>query len=168
MPDTLDYEIRTQADFDRLFQSVRDDFETAVTWEGFADTEFRSLEQLHDEKFKGGGAGFFTSAGGWPPNAPSTVRMKGHSRPLFGIPSQGFRLHASLTQPNSEFGIRLTVDEWPNYAAIIFGTDAPYHAFNQYGTSRIPARPHLGISEKYFNDVAKRAVDHVFDRIQQG
>lgn len=163
---TGEYEIRTQQDFQALFDSIKADFNGA-NWDEWLEGELRRLEKAHDERFKTAGASFFTNAGGWAPNAPSTVRKKGHARVLFGKPSEGFRLHKSLTQPASEFGIRVTVDNWPTLAELVFGTDAPYHIYNQLGTGRIPARPHVGMTAEHFEQTAKRAIDHVFAAIQE-
>ncbi len=104
---------------------------------------------------------------GWAPNARRTIKAKGHSRQLFGKPSQGFRLHASLTSRNGEFSIRYEIDHWPREARLIHGTDAPYSGYNDQGTRFIPARPHIGISGQYFDGIAQRGVSYAFDRFQK-
>ena len=162
----LGYVIRDQAGLKALFDSIVADVR-AAKWEGWLQGELRLIEKLHDDYFQTRGRTFYTAAGGWAPNKQSTVKAKGHARVLFGKPKDGFRLHKSLSQPQSEFGIRITVDNWPDRATLVFGTDAPYHKYNQYGTRRIPARPHLGLTPQFFDKTVERAVDHVFRAIQE-
>jgi hypothetical protein len=128
-----------------------------IGWEPFLDREYGRYFQ---SKTGPDGAG-------WVANAPSTIKRKGHARQLFGKPSQGFRLHASLTSRNGEFSIRYEIDHWPRVATLRHGTDAPYSYFNDAGTGRIPARRHIGISGQYFDGVATRGVDYAFDRFKK-
>lgn len=121
----------------------------------------------------------------WKPNAPSTIAQKGHSRILRGIRGprernykgtyrrppvkfrissgiRGFRLATSLTAKTQQsFGdaIREKVQEQPGKAQMTFGTAVEYSHFNDQGTSRIPARPHIGINEAHLDKMTERATD---------
>lgn len=135
-----------------------------ISWEAGLQDESERLDKEYGR--------YFSSKTGpdgrsWAPNARSTIKRKGHSRQLFGKPSQGFRLHASLTSRNGEFSIRYEIDHWPRGAKLIHGTDAPYSAYNDQGTRFIPARRHIGISGQYFDGIAQRGVSYAFDRFQK-
>jgi phage gpG-like protein len=126
----------------------------------YLETELPLLEQMH--------AGYFATQTGpdgnsWPKNAPRTIKRKGHSRVLRGIPNEGFRLSRSLTQRlrhSTEDAIRETIQERDGAAYLGFGTTRPYHAVQQEGNGKIPARPHLGMTEKHVDGAVTRCVDY--------
>lgn len=135
-----------------------------IGWEPQLHAESEALDREYGIYFKRK-----AGPGGqqWAPNAPRTIKAKGHARQLFGKPAKGFRLHASLTTRNGEFSIRYEIDHWPSRATLIHGTDAPYSVYNDRGTRRIPARQHIGISGQYFDGVAARGVEYAFDRFKK-
>lgn len=150
----------TQAGMDRFVRDMMA-WTDKIGWEVFLDDESKRLDKEY--------GGYFRRKAGpdgaqWKPNAARTIKAKGHAKQLFGKPSKGFRLNASLTTRNGEFSIRYEIDHWPREARLIHGTDAPYSGYNDQGTSRIPARRHIGISGQYFDGLATRGVDHAFDR----
>lgn len=152
-------EIRRQTDLDRLFAGVVESFR-AVEWDDWLETELRELEIEHAKYFV---ARVGPDGKSWAPLAPSTIRRKGHATPLVDTG----RLRDSLTKPQSEFGFRYAVDSWPSRATAIFGTDAPYSVYHDTGTDRMPARRHVGVYEKYANQLAVRAVEHVLEGLTQ-
>jgi hypothetical protein len=154
------YKVADTSTVDKALQDLERDFR-GMRWRPFMEQEQRNLENIHRRYFDS-----FTGPDGksWQPNAPATIKKKGHARRLHGLPSLGFRLRQSLTQPSSEFGIRYAIDHWP-HARIVFGTDAFYHVYNQDGTRTIPARPHLGITRAYFYQMSKRANAFALTRI---
>lgn len=138
---------------------------------------------------------FDTSTGpdgaAWQANAPSTIKQKGHQMVLRGIPGQRpinqkatkrrpsvrfsaarniarFRLATSLTAKTTQsFGdaIREAVQEQPGVAYLTFGTAVEYSIYNELGTNRIPARPHVGISEQYLHKMVERACDYSIEQL---
>lgn len=155
MTQTID--IKTQADFARMFASVVEAF-GGLRWGTWLDGEMRRLEAEH--------AKFFAKAEDpagkkWAPLAPSTVKRKGHATILV----DKVKLKPSLTQPQSEYGYRYPVDEWPK-ASLVFGTLAPYSGFQETATDIKPARIHVGVNTRYVDGMAGRAVDHAFKGIQ--
>jgi hypothetical protein len=154
------YAVADKSNVDQVLQKLDSDFR-GMRWLPFLQQEQRNLEIIHRQYFD---AMVGPDGQPWKENAPRTIKRKGHSRRLHGIPGQGFRLRQSLTLPTSEFGIRYEIDHWP-LARLVFGTDAPYHRPNQDGTKRIPARVHLGITRAYFNRLAVRANKFAFKRI---
>lgn len=156
MPETL---IQSQQEMDAFIGRVVEDFNN-VRMTPFLEDEQRRMEVAHQNYFNR----MVSPAGAlWRGNAKSTIRRKGHERILVGLTG---RLKASLTTQASEYGIRYEFDNWPAMAKLIFGTDAPYHGFNEFGTKRAPARPHLGIDESYLDRMLQRTLDHVFTGIK--
>jgi hypothetical protein len=147
--------------FDGL-QEVYDDialqFEE-MDFEPYLAGELPLLEKFHAERFA-----TQTDATGqaWAANAPRTIKRKGHARVLRGMPSEGFRLSRSLTQRlrhSTEDAVREVVQA-ESGAYLSFGTTRPYSGTNQDGTSRIPARPHVGMNEEFVDKSAERACDY--------
>ena len=46
-----------------------------------------------------------------------------------------------------------------------FGTDLPYSVFNDQGTDRIPARPHIGMDNKHLDGLVRRALDYTIKQL---
>lgn len=151
----------------RDMQKFVDEIEATIPqirWETHLTEESERLDKVYGR--------YFSSKTGpdgraWAKNARRTIKAKGHARQLFGKPNLGFRLHKSLTTRNGAFSVRYELDHWPERATLIHGTDAPYSIYNDEGTSRIPARRHIGISGQYFDGVAQRGVDYAFDRLKK-
>jgi len=156
MPGT--YILKSLDDLQALYDDIALQFEE-MDYVPFLYEELPRLEAFHRERFA-----TQTDATGaaWKKNAPRTIKRKGHTRILRGIPKEGHRLSKSLTQRlrhSTEDAVREVV-QTDSFAGLSFGTTRPYHAQNQDGTARIPARPHLGMNEKFVDGVATRAVDY--------
>lgn len=147
---------------DKALETVERNFR-GMRWQAFMEQEQRGLEKIHRNYFES-----FVGPDGkpWKANAPRTIKQKGHARQLHGIPARGFQLRQSLTLPMSQYGIRYEIDHWP-LARLIFGTDAPYHGYNNDGTRWIPSRKHLGITRAYFGRLARRANSFAFKSIKR-
>lgn len=128
----------------------------------------------------------------WVSNAPRTIKQKGHSVVLRGkrgigeasrkrtkhTPTvkvsrarniAGFRLATSLTTKTTQSSgdsIREAVSA-PRGGALKFGTTVPYSVFNDQGTDRIPARPHIGLNDQYLNQATNRIVDYALQQLKQ-
>ncbi len=159
-----------------------------INYAGLLENELMRLSDLHKGYFDSS-----TGPDGqpWAANAPSTIAQKGHSVVLRGIqgtrernakatkrrPSvrfsrsrgiAGFRLATSLTAKTTQsFGdaIREAIQEQPGVAYLTFGTEVPYSIYNQLGTSRIPARPHIGINSAYLDGMVERAADYTMRKL---
>lgn len=159
-----------------------------IDFGGLLKSELMRMSDLHRGYFD-------TSTGpdgnAWSANAPRTIQQKGHAVVLRGIRSKrdrnakatkrrpsvrfsraqgiaGYRLATSLTAKTTQsFGdaIREAIQEQPGTAVLAFGTTVPYSIYNQYGTSRIPARPHLGINSQYLKGMVERAADYVIKQL---
>jgi HK97 gp10 family phage protein len=86
---------------------------------------------------------------GWPPLAGSTIARKGFDRPLYET-------------GELQNSIQHNVDDHEAYV----GTDVEYAKYQEYGTSRIPARPFLGGAiiheEKHIPEVVHKALAKLF------
>lgn len=87
----------------------------------------------------------------WAPLRPATIARKGHDLILHDTG----RLGASLMQETGD-SIR-AVD--PHY--LTFGTSTEYAGFLQDGTSRMPARPMVGLNEEVIDLIADYIGDGV-------
>lgn len=112
-----------------------------------------TLEQTHSAQFRsqqdsGGNA--------WAPLAPSTIARKGHSRILF----ESGDLQTSLTSGGSD-AIREVFDR-----GLIFGTSTEYAIFHQEGTSRMPARPPVGIQTQTLDEMVNAVADAAVEQLK--
>ena len=124
-----------------------------------ADTDYREVLGEFQHVIAGVEAEAFekeSEPGGtpWAPLAESTIRRKGHDRILFETGD----LMASFVAVGGPGNISEVSDH-----GSLFGTSVPYAIFHDQGTSRMPARPPVGI-----NDAAvDRLVDMVTERTIQ-
>lgn len=170
-----------------LLANIQEDLEQ-VDFTGWLQGELALLADLHKS--------YFDSSTGpdgqpWSANAPSTVRQKGHAVILRGLKQQrqknvkatkrrpavkhsaakgigGFRLATSLTAKTTQsFGdaIREAVSEQAG-GALTFGTDVPYAVYNDQGTNRIPARPHIGMPDKHLDAMVERVLDFTIKQLK--
>lgn len=147
-----------QEDMDRLFKSVVDDFQ-AIRWEDWMQKQFRRMEELHAGYFYGQQG---PDGAGWAPNAPSTIRRKGHGVVLV----DKYKLLPSMTRPFADEAVRMTIDEWPK-ATMIFGNTLPYSVINNNGNParNLPARKHIGLTLPFFDKMAESAVEFAREKI---
>lgn len=160
MPDVV---LREPKDVEALCQDIVRQFR-AIPLQPYLDNELRLMERLHAEWFRRGAG---PSGTPWPANKPATIKRKGHNRVLFGIPAQGFRLSKSLTMQMAEFAVRYAIDDWPNRAQLIFGTDAPYSGVHNdgYPAKNIPQREHVGLTLAFVDGMAERLGDHLVSKM---
>lgn len=92
-----------------------------------------------------------TEPGGaaWVPLAESTIRKKGHGIILV----ETEKLMKSLTSGGGD-AVRETTER-----GMIFGTSVEYSSFLEDGTSRMPARPHVGMSEGTLEQLVNAIAD---------
>lgn len=174
--------IDSPAQMQDVFDSISSDFR-GIDYTAELTGELDRMADLHQ--------GFFLRSTGpdgsrWAPNAPSTIRQKGHATILRGVRGKaqkhvkatkrrpavfspfrnkirGYRLATSLTTKTTQsFGdaIREVVSD-NRGAALSFGTAVEYSIFNQEGTSRAPARPHVGLTGKYVDQMTNRVADFI-------
>lgn len=95
----------------------------------------------------------------WLPDAKSTVNRK----------KQGLVLVASgvLERSLIEVGAEGNVHETSPHG-LLFGTSVPYSIFNQTGSSREPARPHVSVNEAFADELAAEVGDFVVDQLKRG
>lgn len=93
------------------------------------------------------------SGASWKPLAQATIDRKGHAIILF----EGGHLKGSLAARN-EYSIRETIVEGRNQG-LVFGTARPFAGVHQYGSQRVPARPHVGVSLAWIGKFAKRVAE---------
>lgn len=110
-----------------------------------------TLQEQHQVMYD---SGQDSSGAAWTPLAASTVAKKGHDTILV----DKSRMKASLVSPTGD-SIRDVISE-AGMAGVAFGTDVEYAHFHQTGTSRMPARPPVGISEKTIDQVQNEVADH--------
>jgi hypothetical protein len=172
--------VDNQNELQGVFDGIGKQFED-IEYEQALQSELTFLAELHKS--------FFDASTGpdgqpWAANAPRTIQAKGHSvilrgrrgsrqknikatkrRPSVGFSRAkgiaGFRLATSLTAKTTQShgdAIREAV-ETPNGAALRFGTSVEYAGYNQDGTSRAPARPHVGFTPEYIDNACNRLAD---------
>lgn len=164
-----------------LYNSILEDFNGI----DYADHLAKELDVIADENKRMFDSSTGPDGQAWKPNAPSTIAQKGHSTILRGIKGQrpknfkatkrrpaakfsrakniaGHRLATSLTaKTRQSFGdaVREAIQEEDGKAYLTFGTSVEYSIYNDRGTSRIPARPHIGITEKLLDEMTVRVTD---------
>ena len=101
---------------------------------------------------------FDSSLVDWEPLRPSTIKRKGHDRRLFDMGA----LRDSLVHIGGSGNI---AEAFPH--GLIFGTDIEYAGYLQDGTSRMPARPPVGISEETIDKLCEVVADATVDKLTQ-
>lgn len=163
---------------------IQEDME-AIDYTKLMSQELNNLADLH--------RGFFNASSGpdgaaWKPNASRTIRQKGHSTILRGVRTRkppkrktgpkfvrtrwigGYRLSTSLTLKHGQStgdaireGIQTDTGGW-----LKFGTSVEYAGYNDQGTSRIPARPHIGMDDKHLDGMVERTLDYAIKELAKG
>lgn len=167
-----------------LMDGIAEDF-ADIDYTVLMSQELNNLSDLH--------RGFFNTSSGpdgaaWKPNAPSTIRQKGHSTILRGVRSAkpkkrksgpkfvrtrwigGYRLATSLTLKAGQStgdaireGVQTATGGW-----LKFGTAVEYAGYNDQGTGRIPARPHIGMDDKHLDGIVERTLDYTLKQLAKG
>lgn len=126
---------------------------------GFQETDYTAplthsiikLQEQHQVMYDNGLA---SNDEPWAPLAPATIAKKGHDTILV---DKG-KMKASLIGPTGD-SVRDVIEE-RGMAGAVFGTDVEYAHFHVTGTSRMPARPPVGISEKTLDSICNDVADH--------
>lgn len=96
----------------------------------------------------------------WPQLAPSTIARKGHNRILFEFGD----LMASLTEHGPDAIRRKTTTA--TSGEIIFGTSDFKSSKHQSGTSKLPKREHVGMSEIFVDSTVETVTDSVVETLR--
>lgn len=167
-----------------LYDGVAEDF-TDIEYQPFMESELDPLADWERGLFDRSQS---PDGSPWAPNKPSTIAAKGHSQILRGVRSgvrksqRGspgsktarrflqFRLSNSLTlkSHNSTGDAIREAVELSDGAALTFGTAVEYSNFHDTGTSRFPARQHVGINEGYLDKMTEREADFTLKQLAKG
>ncbi|WP_397570658.1 phage virion morphogenesis protein [Schlesneria sp. T3-172] len=138
------------------FESLYHDMETVVQRCDYGPM----LEQFQQVIAQGEEVAFRAQStpGGvpWAPLAESTVRRKGHAYILVDTGD----LASSLIDVDGPGNINAT-----NSHGLMFGTDVEYAIFHETGTSRMPARPAVGMSDETLDDLCERVARATIDSL---
>lgn len=103
-------------------------------------------------------AGEFDSNGeSWAPLKPSTIKRKGHDRILI----ESGALRESLVHVGGPGNITEVMPR-----GMLFGADVEYAIFHQQGTSRMPSRPPVGMSEETLDKLVNSVADGTVERMK--
>lgn len=158
MPKTI--YLDSEAEIEDLYAGVDEDFRD-VEFVPWMHGELDILAEQHREYFD---AEQSPDGGAWAPNAPSTIKRKGHSRILRGF--SPFRLSKSLklkSKTSTGDAVRESIEQTDG-ATLGFGSSVEYAGDRFAGrpTKYAPSgRPHIGINEEYLDKMTERAVDYV-------
>lgn len=92
----------------------------------------------------------------WTPLKPSTVARKGHDRILVDTGA----LRESLVHVGGPGNINEVAPR-----GMLFGTEVEYAGFLQDGTSRMPSRPPVGISDETLDKLCERIADATVEKL---
>jgi hypothetical protein len=155
MPTT--YHLTDFSQLQDVYDAISEDFDS-VDYADWLNDELVRMADLHKTFFASQ-----TDPGGaaWKPNAPATIKAKGHKRILRGHPKNNYRLSRSLTQKSRTStgdAIREGINEQDGRAMLRFGTDVPYSVYNEN-------RRHVGINEQHLQGMVERVADHVVQQL---
>lgn len=92
----------------------------------------------------------------WDKLADVTIQRKGHDVILVETSA----LLVSLVDINGPGNINMTMSH-----GLIFGTDVDYAMFHETGTSKMPARPVVGMSDETLDDLCERVAQTTIDSL---
>ena len=92
----------------------------------------------------------------WAPLAEVTIIRKGHDKILIETAA----LAASLVDVGGPGNINMTMSH-----GLIFGTDVDYTIFHETGTSKMPARPVVGMSDQTLDELCERVAQTTIDSL---
>lgn len=164
-----------------LYDGVAEDF-ADIEYRPFLEGELDKIANLEREYFD---RQVSPDGAAWAANAPRTIEQKGHDKVLRGVRGgirksarknhgaklarrfRQFRLSNSLTlKSKSSTGdaIREATDT-TNGGWLAFGTEVEYSAFHDQGNSRVPARPHVGVNDRYLDAATERCADYTLKKL---
>lgn len=129
--------------------------------EKFNRADYTEVLEKQPDKLRKDHADYFAKAQdatgqAWPPLAPSTVKRKGHATILV----EHGDLQASLVGQGGANIAEVT------HRGVNFGTSDEKAPFHQSGTSRMPARPAVGITEERVDAVANEVADFLVEQLK--
>jgi phage gpG-like protein len=155
--------IDTQEELEAMFAEIAADFEgltssdSGRTW---AEDSVGIAEESMRQGFEQSKA---PNGGGWAPNAPATIKRKGHGKVL----RDTGRLGVSLTQSTHPDAVVEIVAE-PSGCGFSRGTSVEYSQINQTGSKRAPARPHVGLTEEAVDEMTELGADLAIEHLKAG
>lgn len=150
------------AGLDEALDGVADDFRN-VNWLPFGDQELGVLQDKLKANFE---RTVSPDIQPWAKLAPgSAARRKVNKQNPGQILVDTGALKRSVTEDGA--GIRAVVSE-PGQGGYSLGTDIPYSVYHDKGTSRMPARRHLGTNAHDLEAVVGRALDYVIAELKRG
>ena len=135
-------------------ESVFHDIGAALEKADYSDVLKQSqhdLAEQHAEMFAGQ---YDSNRNAWAPLAASTIKRKGHDRILVETGA----LRDSLVTIGGPGNVHEAMQR-----GMVFGTDVEYALFHQTGTSRMPARPPVGMAEETLDKLANRIADRTVE-----
>jgi phage gpG-like protein len=128
----------------------------------FQDIDYKPLLETFMPQLAEYEAGMFageydSNLNDWAPLKKSTIDRKGHDRILVETGA----LRESLVHIGGAGNIHEVFDH-----GLTFGTDVEYAHFHQDGTSRMPARPPVGISEETLDKFCDQIANHVVENLK--
>lgn len=139
--------------FGSLFEDIQQQIETT----DFFPVMHAAIQLIADGEKAAFNAGHGPNGEEWAPNAESTKRRKGHGIVLFETGA----LEKSLVEVDGPGNINDAGSR-----ELIFGTNVSYSLFNEFGTSRIPARPHVGISDQLIDALTEEIADYTVSQLK--
>ena len=136
-----------------IFQEVENGFSEADYSDDLAEF-LPVLRGDHEEMFSGE---HDSTGSGWEPLAESTIQRKGHDIILF----EKGHLKESLISDGGAGQIAETSDRH-----LAFGTEVEYAGYHQSGTSRMPARPPVGLREDTLDEIVETVADRTIESLK--
>lgn len=103
--------------------------------------------------------GFDSNLQDWLPLRPSTVKKKRHDRILV----ESGDLCLSLVEVGTPHNINAA-----ERRGLLFGTDLEYAGFLEYGTSKMPARPPVGLAAETLDKLCEQIADETVRQLTAG
>jgi phage gpG-like protein len=163
MPTT--YHLDSHNDLQEVYDDLTEDI-AATDYQDWMASELVRMADLHRTFFQNQQSPNGTA---WPPNALSTIKRKGHSRILRGIPTNNFRLSRSLTErvtSTTGDAIRNAI-QTDNAAYMSFGTSVEYSERHDVGGPNLPIRQHVGLNDEHINGMVDRLADEITKQLAE-
>lgn len=157
------YVIEDQQELEQFLADLVNDFEGMPASRSGREFGEQGVAIAEESMRQGFEAGRAPNGSTWAPNAPATVKRKGHGKVL----RDTGRLGVSLVESGHPDAVVEIVNE-PAGCGFARGTSVPYSAPNQKGTKRIPARPHVGLTEDACDELAELGADLAIEHLKAG
>lgn len=147
-----------QATLEDIFKDVQDQFKdidyTPVLQGYMTELETAHVDYFMEEHDPVGKA--------WKPLSPRTIARKGHDQILF-------ETGALMNSPGGQTAdsIKLVFREGDG-TYLVFGTGVEYAHWHMTGTTRMPARPFLGLNDELLETLTTATADAAVDALMKG